>query len=69
MNLEPDIERMKRLKRIAEYPLGTSIVYCPKCEFQYEPGALGRSECPDCGRQLHVSRVTPDLRELHGIKA
>ena len=61
----PDIERLKRLVNIGDYPrTQTQIVYCPDCDFQMAPMYFGPSRCPDCGTHMMVSSLTDELRAL-----
>lgn len=63
MYIEPDIERQRQL-RCSEKDIGLNIVWCPKCDFQHEPGIGCKPKCPECGAYLHLSHVTKELLDL-----
>ena len=67
MTIDSNIDRLKLL-RTEDFPVGSEIVFCPTCDFQYEPGLFGKSECPTCRSYLHIVTVTEELKLLSGTK-
>ena len=64
MYIEPNKERLSRLRNISDTDLGLQIAFCPECDWQFTVRASCGNKCPDCGSNLHLTTVDNDLLEL-----
>jgi hypothetical protein len=64
MYIEPDLERLVELRGITEASMGLQVMFCPRCNYQYEPGIFGKNECPGCKAKMHVIPIDRDLVEV-----
>lgn len=64
MYIEPDVDRQRELKGLSKKDIGHGIMYCPKCDFQFETGIGCKPICLECGARLHITTVTQELLDL-----
>lgn len=64
MYIEPNKERLYKLRGISESDIGQQILFCPECDWQLSPGGVCKNMCPECGSKLHVSMIDKELIEL-----
>jgi hypothetical protein len=60
MYTEPNKLRLAALK-LEGFRLGATVLFCPRCDFQYEYDGAGDRICWVCDLSLHAITVTPDL--------
>jgi hypothetical protein len=62
--MEPDKDRLKELIGITEKDTGLTVLFCPRCKWQLDPGAVCKPVCPQCTAKLHFVVVDDDLLQL-----
>lgn len=63
MDVEPDRKVLSRLDT-AGFSIGDQILFCPLCLWQTTQPAVTKNKCPDCGSDMHTTRVDSELLEL-----
>jgi hypothetical protein len=64
MYIDPDLDRLVELKGISPKTIGLQVMFCPRCDFQFEPGVFGKNECPGCRQALHLTTIDADLVQV-----